>query len=132
MKNINKKKIIIIIAGVVVLIGLVVSLFLIFKKDSKDYQKDLETDIKVLVDNFYQNIYYDQMDIETLKSFKDEGIKMTLSSLKIVNDNKEDFINGFDDTKCDEDKTFVYIYPNNDFKKSDYKIEYHLDCGDFK
>ena len=133
MKNKNLLKLIGIILGGLLVIALVVLLLVkIINGGKKDYQKEVENNIKDLVKNFYEDKYYNDTDKALIESFNNDGLKVSLNTLYVVSGNKKKVTNPKTNKECDAEKTYVMIYPKSPYGKNNYDIKYYLDCGELK
>lgn len=131
----NKKVFGLTISIVILFIGLGV-LFFTFADDSKS---KLELSLKEMGKDYYENYYYemsgksDDERANTVKNYKELGIKVSLDNLKRYNSSKkeevEEFINPKTKEKCDTENTMVTIYPRGEFGRKDYDIKINLVCG---
>lgn len=129
MKFINKKNIILFVIIILVLfLVLVVFLKGIFIKNNKANEK-----LYSLAGIFYDYYYEENKESteektkEFFSEFKDKGLTVNLSVLKIyLNNRKEEDFSVF--KNCDDEKTKVIVYPTSPFNKDDYKVETVLSC----
>ena len=130
----NKVKTIGVICGIVAIIVLVILVIVNpFTSSDKKHQKQLETRLKEIAKDFYENHYYNTIgkDDEQRKSFVKEvanyGIIMDLANIARTNTEQEDSIlKEFDG--CDPDKSLVKIYPKDPYGVSNYTVEVELVC----
>lgn len=131
----NKKVFGLTISIVILFIGLGV-LFFAFADDSKS---KLELSLKEMGKDYYENYYYEMSGknnderANTVKNYKELGIKISLDNLERYNSSKkeevEEFINPKTKEKCDTENTMVTIYPRGEFGRKDYDIKINLVCG---
>lgn len=137
-KNDNNGKIKFVIIAIVVILAAVVIGILVSRGGSNE--KSLESSLKEMGKNFYENFYYEQVgssaDERTslLSKFTTVGIKVDLDNLGRYNDGefKEEiskFKNSKTNDKCNKTNTRVVIYPKSPYGKTDYTIKTELDCG---
>lgn len=130
----NKKNIAIVSVCTVVVIAIG---FVYFGGSSKRTQAKLESDLKALGKDFYENFYYDLVvkdnGIETISKFKTIGVKVSLDNIGRYKEENADIIKKFVNPKtkeeCDKNSTRVIIYPQAPFGKTDNVVEVELSCG---
>lgn len=128
----SKKIKIIILIAVAVLVITVVSIVILI--NSKGYKDTLvKSDLRSLSEEFY-SYYYDENNTGNnaktyLAQFKDSGLTITLSDLKIFlesrTEKKYDYKNL---EKCNIAKTKVKIIPKEPYGKKDFDLEFKLSC----
>ncbi len=122
-----------------IIIAIAIFLIMTFMKP-KNNKKELESSLKEMGIEFYENFYYEQVgtsiDERTnlLSKYTDIGIKVDLDNLERYNSGKfkdkiSEFKNARTNEKCSRTDTKVIIYPKSPYQKKDYKIEIRLDCG---
>lgn len=145
----SKKKIGI-IAGVaaIVVIGIVVALIIILGGNK---EKKLNANLNALGKQFYEEFYYpsqakSQEDVKAfVKKFEKTGIKINLENIAKISKVDKELVASFNATKadvsasvsnkkenkdaCDAKSTYVIIYPEKPYGKTNYRIETHLECG---
>lgn len=136
-KNFFKdKKVIRIIVGIVVVIGLICLFVFAFQNFKK---VDLNKSLMNMGKDFYENFYYNQIGKDTnekkefLKKYESIGIKVSLDNLERYDSgkNKEEvakFKNSKTGKECDKINTMVVIYPQDPYEKTSYHIESILSC----
>ena len=82
-------------------------------------QIQIENQLKVFSAMYYETDFYSKQTKEQLENYASEGIKVTLKELKEFNDSNTD-------SMCDEDNTYVTIYPESPFGVNDYTIKYTI------
>lgn len=132
----DKKKIGIIAGAAVVVIAIVVGLILFLNKSN---EKQLNTNLTKLGKQFYENFYYpsqekSQEDVkEFVKKFEKTGIKVNLENIAKVSKVDKDLVKSMVNSKtkkdCDKSESYVIIYPEKPYGKTNYKIEVNLECG---
>lgn len=132
----SKKKIGIIAGAAVVVIGIVVALIFILGGNN---EKKLNANLTTLGKQFYEEFYYPSQEKsqenvkDFVKKFEKTGIKVNLENIaKISKVDKElvdSMINKKTKKKCDAKNSYVIIYPEKPYGKTNYKIEVTLDCG---
>ena len=140
----KKKKICMIIAAVVVLIGLIFAAIKIFSKDKVDEKERITKELETLGREYYEKYYYvsagnsDEKDSKEkyLSNFTSVGLKINLENLLRYNNTlkkgdkvKVNFTNKDTNKKCNYEKSMVTIYPKKPYGKTDYKISVYVDCG---
>lgn len=139
LKKLNKKQCYI-IGGIVLLLIVIISLFLIFNNHSKNESQKLSKELKELGISFYEDFYYNQIgktDDEKktfLEKYTDIGIKVSLDNLaRYKKDESEEitkkFVNSKTNQECDKTNSMVIIYPKEPYGKKDYRIDANLVCG---
>ena len=130
----NKVKTIGVICGIIAIIVLVILVIVNpFTSSDKKHQKQLESRLKEIAKDFYENHYYNTIgkDDEQRKAFVKEvanyGIIMDLGNIARTNTEQEDSIlKEFDG--CDVDKSLVKIYPKEPYGVTNYTVEIELQC----
>lgn len=132
----DKKKIGIIAGAAVVVIAIVVGLILFLNRSN---EKQLNANFTKLGKQFYENFYYpsqekSQEDVKAfVKKFEKTGIKVNLENIKKISkiDKKlvDSLINSKTKKECDAKDSYVIIYPEKPYGKTNYKIEVNLECG---
>ena len=132
----DKKKIGIIAGAAVVVIAIVVGLILFLNRSN---EKQLNANLTKLGKQFYEDFYYpsqekSQEDVKAfVKKFEKTGIKVNLENIKKISkiDKKlaDSLINSKTKKECDAKESYVIIYPEKPYGKTNYKIEAHLECG---
>ncbi len=135
-KPINKKLIIGIAAGAVIIIVLVVlSITVFFNKE-----RIITNKVKKMAYEYYSEYYYDSLkegrekeDFEKIMAkYSGIGFKISLDNIVNIKNgkyNEEVESLGSKKKKCDKLKTRAIIYPEKSYGKTDYRIEVELDCG---
>jgi uncharacterized membrane protein YhiD involved in acid resistance len=132
----SKKKIGIIAGAAVVVIGIGVALILLLGGNN---EKKLNANLTTLGKQFYEEFYYpsqekSQEDVKTfIKKFEKTGIKVNLENIakvsKVDKELVDSMINKKTKKKCDTTESYVIIYPEKPYGKTNYKIEVNLECG---
>ncbi len=133
----SKKKLGIIIgAAVIVVAALVIGIVLYFGRSN---EKVLTANLTKLGEQFYTEFYYpsqekSQEDVkEFVKKFEKTGIKVNLENIakvsKVDQDLVKSMVNNKTKKECDKTASYVIIYPEKPYGKTDYKVEVNLDCG---
>ena len=95
----------------------------------------VKSKISKLASNYYESYIYENLknsdkvkDFEkTIENYKDYGFSnITLRQLIYFDDNTETI--NFLKKYCDENKTYVKIYPEPPYSKTSYHIDYHYAC----
>ena len=104
-----------------VCVGLILSGFVyrINHKEEIEETKQIQirNELKVYSSLYYENEIYKNKAPEELEEYSSSGIKVTLKELKEYSDSTTN-------SKCDENDTYVIIYPKNPFGLNDYSIDY--------
>ena len=132
----DKKKIGIIAGAAVVVIAIVVGLILFLNKSN---EKQLNANFTKLGKQFYEEFYYpsqekSQEDVKAfVKKFEKTGIKVNLENIKKVSKVDQNLVKTMVNSKtkkdCDAKESYVIIYPEKPYGKTNYKIEVNLECG---
>ncbi|MBR2712213.1 MAG: hypothetical protein IKE73_00735 [Bacilli bacterium] len=132
----DKKKIGIIAGAAVVVIAIVVGLILFLNKSN---EKQLNTNLTKLGKQFYEEFYYpsqekSQEDVKAfVKKFEKTGIKVNLENIKKISKVDQNLVKAMVNSKtkkdCDAKESYVIIYPEKPYGKTNYKIEVNLECG---
>ena len=132
----DKKKIGIIAGVAVVVIALVVGIILFLNRSN---EKTLTANLNKLGKQFYEEFYYpsqekSQEDVKAfVKKFEKTGIKVNLENIAKVSKVDQDLVKAMVNSKtkkeCDKTGSYVIIYPEKPYGKSNYKIEVNLECG---
>ncbi|MBR4830453.1 MAG: hypothetical protein IKZ96_01630 [Bacilli bacterium] len=100
-------------------------------------EQRIERKLNKMAKDFYEKCYYDELveqkgsasdAIEYLKDYKDKGLKVSYSSLKEYYDEFGSKMNYTELSVCDEDNTYVLIYPKSPYGKTDFTVGYKLNC----
>lgn len=132
----NDKRIL--ITGVIILFLIVLGTFLALTVGSTAF--NLESELRVMGSDFYENFYYDQLNkseeekVKLLSQYSSIGLKVNVDNLvrsnKEVNEEKvKGFINPKTKEECDLENTKVIIYPKSPYGKTDYDMEVQIECG---
>ena len=132
----DKKKIGIIAGVAIVVIALVVGIILFLNRSN---EKTLTANLNKLGKQFYEEFYYpsqekSQEDVKAfVKKFEKTGIKVNLENIakvsKVDQDLVKAMVNSRTKKECDKTASYVIIYPEKPYGKSNYKIEVNLECG---
>ena len=132
----DKKKIGIIAGVAIVVIALVVGIILFLNRSN---EKTLTANLNKLGKQFYEEFYYpsqekSQEDVKAfVKKFEKTGIKVNLENIAKVSKVDQDLVKAMVNSKtkkeCDKTGSYVIIYPEKPYGKSNYKIEVNLECG---
>lgn len=99
-------------------------------------EQKIERKLKKMASDFYKDCYYDELveqkgsasnAIEYLKGFEKKGLKVSYSNLKEYYD-EYGRMNYTELSVCEEDNTYVLIYPKSPYGKTDFTIGFKLDC----
>ena len=133
----SKKKLGIIIGvAVLVVAALVVGIILFLGRSN---EKELTTNLSKLGEQFYTEFYYpsqekSQEDVTAfVKKFEKTGIKVNLENIAKVSKVDQTLVKGMINNKtkkeCDKTASYVIIYPEKPYGKTNYKVEVNLECG---
>lgn len=133
----NKKKRIIILLGIIIIVGLIIILNIDFKNDKStdggwsNPVKVVKTIDDLLIEKgnkFYENYYNGISDPDSLNSFSEVGINVSLNQIDMVvtlEDNIKQLLNN---KMCDYEKSKLVFYPEEPFGIKNYKIKVELNC----
>lgn len=130
-KKMNKKvwSIIIVICLLIILISTIIVVSKISKNNTNtDRSNVVAKELKELTKEFYEEKYYDTIDVEILKKSKDSGLRVNLKDLYIRCDRDKKIVDPTTGNRCNEEETYAVIYPTEPFGKTDYKVEYTINC----
>jgi len=133
----SKKKLGIIIGvAVLVVAALVVGIILFLGRSN---EKELTANLSKLGEQFYTEFYYpsqekSQEDVTAfVKKFEKTGIKVNLENIAKVSKVDQTLVKGMINNKtkkeCDKTASYVIIYPEKPYGKTNYKVEVNLECG---
>ncbi|MBO5475192.1 MAG: hypothetical protein J5982_01645 [Bacilli bacterium] len=120
------KQKIFLISFVVLIIGIIVGTFIYFKSDYK-LERDRESNILKVGKEYYEEYYYPSVGKEYVKGYRNNSIKIPLSTIENSN-NLKDKINKKIFDKCDFNNTYIEIIPLSPYESKDYKTKVNLDC----
>lgn len=134
-KVLKEKQNLLIIGGIALVVVVILALLFIFvfNKD-KDIMttETLEEKLESVGTDFYENHYYaglvNENKQESLANFKDNGIKIDLTSVELLVALDQDVKDQLEKDKCDYSKTIFYIYPKAPYGQKDYKLKLELSC----
>ena len=105
----------------IIMIGCGFAYRMIHKEEIAETTKiQIKNELKVFSSVYYETEFYSSKTKEQLENYASEGIKVTLKELK-------DFNNSTTESKCDENKTYVTIYPESPFGRYDYSVKYTIE-----
>lgn len=134
----NKIKIIICsIAAVIIIIILILLLTLGVLNRKNTPEKQVEKTLKNMAKNFYEDLYYpnlengnDKKRTDFLSKFDKIGIKVNFENLSKFNTKQnEKYIKIIEKYNCDKYGTKVIIKPTEKYKKTDYIIIVETNCN---
>lgn len=137
MKDILKnKKNLMIIGGIAVVAIIIVVLLVCFvfkgDKEKEMSPETLENKLEKMGAKFYEENYYPGVKaegkVESLASFKDNGIKVNITNLELLVTIDQDVKNKLEKDKCNSDETKIIFYPKNPYGVEDYTMEVELSC----
>lgn len=133
----NKKRNIIILLGVIIVVGLIIILNIDFK-DNNSTENGWSNPVKIektiddlLIEKgnkFYENYYNGINNPNSLSSFSEVGINVSLEQIDMVvtlDDNIKQLLNN---KMCDYKKSKLVFYPEVPFGIKNYKIKVELNC----
>lgn len=130
--KLDKQLFIKISCSILVVIVLILLLIFLFNNYKSIHLKNT---LGKLGNNYYEGYYYDEIEgndkevKDFLKLFNKTGLKISLRTLSSYDGKKSlEKIEEFTFNKCDLDKTYIIIYPNNPYDKDSYKIKKYLEC----
>lgn len=138
----NKKKVTIIgLITIAILIVIIVCLTISYAIISKEKPEEeiLHQYLQEMGIDYYENYYYEQIGNdenyrrEFLEKFIDSGIKIDLNKLLSYNEEfNQEKINAFKDpktsVKCNEENSYIMIYPEKPYLKENYHFDVVLTC----
>lgn len=134
-KILNEKQNLLIIGGIALAVIIIVTLLFVFvfNKD-KDIMtvETLEEKLEKVAADFYEKHYHaglvSENKQESLANFKDNGIKIDLTNVKLLVELEQDVKDQLEKDKCNYDKTMFTIYPKAPYGQKDYTIKLELSC----
>lgn len=126
MKN---KRTLIIVGAIVLLVGIIIGIICLTKFGAGKQERVLKEYTKEFYSYYYDENNKDNKAKEYLAQFKENGLSISLGNmevyLNVIGGAEKDF-KVFD--KCDVDKTYVNIFPQEPYTKTSFKMETHLSC----
>lgn len=115
--------------SVIALAMLVVILALLFVSFTKP-EKVVTAKIEAITADYYENYFYDRIkDYSNLGSYTENGFsKVTLRQLLLFDSERHANDASLLNEYCDTEATYVRIYPEEPFAKTDYHVDYHYAC----
>ena len=114
---------------VIALAMLVVILALLFASFTKP-EKVVMAKIEAITADYYENYFYDRIkDYSNLGSYTENGFsKVTLRQLLLFDSERHANDASLLNEYCDAEATYVRIYPEEPFTKTNYHVDYHYAC----
>lgn len=86
--------------------------------------------IESIVDDYYQNYFYDSVpEHDNLSYYTESGLsRLSLRQLLLYSDRKHQDSQDFFSRYCSLDKTSIKIYPEEPFSRNDYHANYTYSC----
>ena len=125
------------ILAVIVIAMLVVVAALLFTK-FYDPEKAVTKQIETITADYYETYFYPRINnngtaekpiSEIIARYKDTGFsKITLRQLLLFDSARHANLSDFLTKYCDEEATYVKIYPDEPYNNTDYHVDYHYSC----
>ena len=85
--------------------------------------------IEGITADYYENYFYDRISDYDLEKYADKGFsKVTLRQLLLFDSERHVDAMSLLSQYCDIEATYVRIYPEKPFSKTDYHVEYNYAC----
>lgn len=109
-------------------------------------ENTVKSNVEAIVRDYYENYFYAEIIAENqtatgepkksldeiMSRYQEPGFaKVPLRQLLLYDEQKYAGTTAILDTYCSLDQTYVKIYPDPPFEKTDYHVDYHYSC-DFK
>ncbi|MDO4508103.1 MAG: hypothetical protein Q4B65_01825 [Candidatus Saccharibacteria bacterium] len=122
----------------VIMLCIITVIFALFSSFLMDPERIAKQNFETISRDYYENYLYNMvvgasskkktLD-EIMKKYESAGFaKVTLRQLLLHNNKKYEEIGKTIASYCDENETFIRIFPETPFNKSDYRIEYNYSC----
>ena len=117
------------ILAVIALAMFAVILTLLFVNFTKP-EKVVTAKIEAITADYYENYFYERIkNYDNLNSYTENGFsKVTLRQLLLFDSERYANDASLLSRYCDAEATYVRIYPEEPFGKTDYKVDYHYAC----
>ena len=125
------------ILAVIIIAMLVVVFALIFTK-FYDPEKAVTKKIEEITADYYETYFYPRINnngtadkpiSEIIARYKDTGFsKITLRQLLLFDSARHSDLTDFLTKYCDEEATYVKIFPDEPYSSTDYHVDYHYSC----
>ena len=118
-----------VVLAVIVLAMLAVVLALLFINFTKP-EKVVTEKIEAITADYYENYFYDRIkDYSNLDNYVENGFsKVTLRQLLLFDSERHADASSLLNEYCDSEATYVRIYPEAPFGRTDYHVDYHYAC----
>lgn len=138
----DKKKRIIYICSIILIIIIIIFIVLALTDFSGVKKSKANSAAKRVTKAYYEDFYYKNMSSsrnysdlkKILTIYEKDGMNLYIRSATSIIDQKkyEDDIKLLNKYGCDNEKSFISIYPEKPFKQKDYKIKINLNCSRIK
>lgn len=93
-------------------------------------EKVVTSKIEAITADYYENYFYDRIkDYNSLNNYTENGFsKVTLRQLLLFDSERHADAASLLNQYCDAESTYVKIYPEEPFSKTDYHVDYHYSC----
>lgn len=117
------------ILGVIVVAMLTVALLVLFTSLTNP-EKVVTLKIEAITADYYENYFYDRIkDYDNLDKYTESGFsRVALRQLLLFDSERHADDMSLISKYCDTDATYVRIYPEAPFSKTDYHVDYHYAC----
>lgn len=87
--------------------------------------------IENIAKDYYENYFYDSVpDHEALDIYKNTGLaKVSLRQLLLYSDRRHATSLEFFEKYCDLEKTYIKIFPEDPYQRTDYHVDYAYSCN---
>lgn len=115
--------------AVILLAMLAVILTLLFATFTEP-ERVVTAKIEEIAADYYENYFYDRIkNYDNLDSYTENGFsKVSLRQLLLFDSERHASDASLLSKYCDTEMTYVRIYPEAPFKKTNYRVEYHYAC----
>lgn len=122
------------IAVVIVILCFLGAGALIFARSYFAPEAVAERAFESLAKDYYENYFYEnffgKMEKTEIEKYVDRGAEpIYLKELLNHNDRKDEAAFSQPNYECDTNKSFVKYFPEGDFTREEYRVEYNLICG---
>lgn len=126
----DKKKLGIVIGGLVLLIIVIIVLSnIIGKANDKKNVETIEETLTSLGKEFYEEHYHVNFeDPKQLANFKDTGLNISITDLNVILPLDKDMKERLNNKECNLDNTKIIIVPKSPYGVKDYSLEVELAC----
>ena len=120
------KRRVLLICIIVLIVGIIIGSILYLNSNYK-LSLDRKNNIQRVGREYYENYYYPSVGGDYIKKYKDNSIKIPLSTISNSNNLSVKIKDKLFD-KCDVNNTYIEITPVSPFKSDSYNIKVNLDC----